>query len=742
MTTSRGALPALRVRSAHDSNLTLRDQATERARTSRFCSAAGGDLAELSDAEAADLDVLEPGGEQCLAAVDLVLRHLSTGAHGDNRRVRVPAPGEDPEEAYKEYGAPVHATAADGVHGNRPAKAMLHLARARQMASAGQGTMRSALQRMNRGDVGARINGAAGMLRRGRLMLWNPEPGRPFQPRERRHSALGHLYQAYCLIRDYEVNPYALLTSAQGDVNWWRVAEDDWARAVMGTAVMQPNRLGMSRKAFEAYRNATAVPRTAWPLRANANSWRQASYSNVSDQGARDAVAVVSYARDAGLLHTRGTSDDISLRCRPTLPESSAIRKQYGPRQELTDMARALLDVHAHMPPDAGRLTLTEPTRGSDHVRPQRVPDYCKSLSEDYVKHPSNVAGKWPTIFAPPGGVVAHVPDAQLPQGTQAALAVVPTSSRLSMQHGPAPRARNTPLQYGGLAATYSGVAMPLTTLVDAARRVAYGSHGVLSGCWDARTSVFMLVSRTAALERHAHAHALAQGAAQSAVGREPVEWTDGARLADAGNASQPMPRIDSALQAVTDGVVPSRGAATVRDAVGPTNAAPRGAGAVAAAQRPMSTPDVRPATVYPFGGSVPTPLPGAVADYLRSDSGASELKRMLEHASFILGMGNQYARNDRLRNLMRGHSFTGDFAVRESDGAALHTPGYNALDAEGKKYAGPLSLDPAFCATPLHDPLLRNGYPHNMPAHFLLHNVWVHRRNSDLELYMAPSAA
>ncbi|ALD62131.1 hypothetical protein ml_329 [Mollivirus sibericum] len=287
----------------------------------------------------------------------------------DGRRLKGPRPGEPPSPEWSSL--------------PRLEQARINLNRARQLYSAGARFIESGLVMAERLGFDMRpdqVQAMERLVKRGRAMQVSTEPGEAESPRLGYKCALWELYSAYVLIRDYEVNPLPPL-SPDGSPNVQRIQEDKAYEFIMGTARLEPNRLGIGQRARTVWLDATDGP----VLDPNHYSDLQAAppdeevdepdpeggalYSSVAEGDARGPLVVATVKRWLSEFQgwTEGQRRDMD---RTTVPNASDLNPSDIIAPIHTDMARALLDLHANFAPPV--MMLADPRE--QHSDPRRFP--------------------------------------------------------------------------------------------------------------------------------------------------------------------------------------------------------------------------------------------------------------------------------------------------------------------------------------------------------------------------------
>jgi hypothetical protein len=286
---------------------------------------------------------------------------------------------------------------------SRPQAAKRHLDRARQYFWKSVGLLRKGVQLLRtaesvKGEEQKRV------LKEGSQALQDAQQCMYVvqSPNSQNHipdikTALSELYEAYKLIRDYEMNPLPPITFT-GEVNVARVAEDEAYWKIMGTDRMEPNRLGIGQEARGKWREKGYWDYNYYPGATTTPENDQLLYHNVGSdapQGPKDWAAYQDWKRST---KRRVTEVPLSL----TLQYEG-----YWPRVLRTDTSQALCNIHQHffapVPPTGweGNLLKTDilpyavPGESNNNPRwngqvalfyPSGVPEYgvpvCENVGE------------------------------------------------------------------------------------------------------------------------------------------------------------------------------------------------------------------------------------------------------------------------------------------------------------------------------------------------------------------------
>lgn len=308
-----------------------------------------------------------PENQRCLASAIVASGKQLTDQYGnpndikklDKRTIRGPDSDTAPSVGYTEL--------------NRTEKAKKHIDRSRQLYNTGVSFIKKGINLLRQAQgieagVDRRRQEQQGeaFLSRGNHMIFNIADEKFPQIHEpSKKSALSELYRAYCLVRQYEMNPLPPLT-ADGIANPQRINEDAAYVLIMGTGRMTPNRLGLG-----------SAVRRAWLSQGiyDPNYYTGGLYEDDDgggDGGDGDDDGDKLYDQVEENNPRGGQLWEIYTQWRKInplpadhkLPPVSDILCFNCTRESVyPDSARALLDIHKNVPGPKPRITVDSPQR-------------------------------------------------------------------------------------------------------------------------------------------------------------------------------------------------------------------------------------------------------------------------------------------------------------------------------------------------------------------------------------------
>lgn len=274
-----------------------------------------------------------PPNERCRVALEYYANQVLVETEEQDHRTRKGA----------KHNRPVNATFAALP---RLERAKVHLNRARQLFAAGMSLVTKGIKENNRIKT-----------RKGKAMIYNTDKHDRRKPRPGKKSALLELYNAYCLIRDFEMNPEPPLVYEESETeesqqddhlipNPARVEEEDNYDFLMGTCRMTPNRLGIGFQARQVWRE-NGIPDYHYYGEHNEEDDNVPTcatlYGQVNSQDNHGPERVES------LWFYMYRHREQENPAQPTTAELD--RQGFANRKVWTDMSEALHDLHVHFVP-------------------------------------------------------------------------------------------------------------------------------------------------------------------------------------------------------------------------------------------------------------------------------------------------------------------------------------------------------------------------------------------------------
>jgi hypothetical protein len=325
-----------------------------------------------------EIDAL-PADERCVAGTRYLARQaLEESRTRDRRQLRSPifissrdgGDEQDVDPKYREM--------------SRLERARFHLNQARRMYSAGRSKMELGLT--GRADP-ARVLGP------GEALQYRTDPTNRQRPHPEKQSALTHLWMAYRYVRDYEVNPSPPLLP-QGNLNMERVQDDILYKFIMGTQRMEPNRLGIGRRARQQWLEEDG--------RLDIHYFRP--FSSAAAEEEEDAAEMLYGNVPAD--HPYGPERSQMMlewwyRHHGTTPIDvhQVPTRDIGTLRQWTDMSRALMNIHQHFPPP--RFHAPAPSTNPTEKPPPTVFDAYMTPGEPYPVRDDNNGDRydgWPFL--------------------------------------------------------------------------------------------------------------------------------------------------------------------------------------------------------------------------------------------------------------------------------------------------------------------------------------------------------